>query len=195
MLSADYNQHDQAPQRGPLTRVDGLPGRRTLRSTSANRLVVPPVTVNSRQPSLCGCGSTHLEYIGCQWRDFVDFCRHLVGKNSEKCVSMCVTVVALKYVLLASQWSYGRFRKLIGSILFYWHDILTRRIMSCYTHKMAIVSWPRTIVRRCCDCTASSAPTTNLQTRDRPLQIVASSHPPKFSRTVDTLWSIDFLKN
>ena len=25
---------------GPLTRVDGLPGRRTLRSTSANRLVV-----------------------------------------------------------------------------------------------------------------------------------------------------------
>ena len=51
VLSADYNQHDQAPQRGPLTRVDGLPGRRTLRSTNANRLVVPPVklsTVGSR---------------------------------------------------------------------------------------------------------------------------------------------------
>ena len=36
---------------GPLTRVDDLPGRRTLRSTNANRLVVPPVklsTVGSR---------------------------------------------------------------------------------------------------------------------------------------------------
>jgi len=36
---------------GPLTRVDDLPGRRTLRSTNANRLVVPPVklsTVDSR---------------------------------------------------------------------------------------------------------------------------------------------------
>ena len=36
---------------GPLTRVDNLPGRRTLRSTNANRLVVPPVklsTVGSR---------------------------------------------------------------------------------------------------------------------------------------------------
>jgi len=51
---------------GPLTRVDDLPGRRTLRSTNANRLVVPsPVkllTVNSRQPSLCGYASTRLEY-------------------------------------------------------------------------------------------------------------------------------------
>ena len=36
---------------GPLTRVDDLPGRRTLRSTNANRLVVLPVklsTVGSR---------------------------------------------------------------------------------------------------------------------------------------------------
>jgi len=36
---------------GLLTRVDDLPGRRTLRSTNANRLVVPPVklsTVGSR---------------------------------------------------------------------------------------------------------------------------------------------------
>ena len=36
---------------GPLTRVDDLPGRRTLRSTNAKRLVVPPVklsTVGSR---------------------------------------------------------------------------------------------------------------------------------------------------
>ena len=44
--------HGDAPRYlGPLTRVDDLPGRRTLRSTSANRLVVPPVklsTVGSR---------------------------------------------------------------------------------------------------------------------------------------------------
>ena len=36
---------------GPLTGVDDLPGRRTLRSTNANRLVVQPVklsTVGSR---------------------------------------------------------------------------------------------------------------------------------------------------
>jgi len=44
---------------GPLTRVGDLPGRRTLRSTNANRT---GQTVNSRQPSLCGCRSTHLEY-------------------------------------------------------------------------------------------------------------------------------------
>ena len=44
--------HGDAPRYfGPLTRVDDLPCRRTLRSTSANRLVVPPVklsTVGSR---------------------------------------------------------------------------------------------------------------------------------------------------
>jgi len=36
---------------GPLTSVDDLPGRRSLRSTNANRVVVPPVklsTVGSR---------------------------------------------------------------------------------------------------------------------------------------------------
>ena len=47
---------------GPLTRVDDLPGRRTLRSTNANRLVVAYYQSNCRQPSLSGCGSTHLEY-------------------------------------------------------------------------------------------------------------------------------------
>jgi len=44
--------HGDAPRYvGPLTRVDDLPGRRTLRSANANRLVVPPVklsTVGSR---------------------------------------------------------------------------------------------------------------------------------------------------
>ena len=48
---------------GPLTRVDDLPVRRTLRSTNADRLGgTARQTVNSWQPSLCGCGSTHLEY-------------------------------------------------------------------------------------------------------------------------------------
>ena len=44
--------HRDAPRYlGPLTRVDDLSGRRTLRSTNANYLVVPPVkqsTVGSR---------------------------------------------------------------------------------------------------------------------------------------------------
>ena len=45
----------------------------------------------------------------------VDFCRHLVGKNSWE---MFVTVTALKYdVLLVSQWLYGHFLELAGSIL------------------------------------------------------------------------------
>jgi len=60
--------HGDAPRYlGPLSRVDDLPGRRTLRSTNANRLVVPAVKLNSRQPSLCGCGFTHLEYTA-NWR-------------------------------------------------------------------------------------------------------------------------------
>jgi len=40
--------HGDAPRyRGPLTCVDDLPGRRTLRSNNANRLVVPPVTLST----------------------------------------------------------------------------------------------------------------------------------------------------
>ena len=40
--------HGDAPRYlGPLTRVDDLPGRRTLRSTNANRLVVPPVKLSA----------------------------------------------------------------------------------------------------------------------------------------------------
>ena len=60
--------HGDAPRYlGPLTRVDDLPvGRLSLRSTNDNRLamVPPPVKLStcSRQPSLCGCGSTRLEY-------------------------------------------------------------------------------------------------------------------------------------
>jgi len=44
----------------------------------------------------------------------VDFRRHLVGKT----LKMFVTVIALKYALLVSQWSYGHFLKLSGFILF-----------------------------------------------------------------------------
>jgi len=54
---------------------------------------------------------------------------------------MFVTAIALKYALLVSQWSYGHFLKLTDSILFELTRYFTRRIMSCYTHKMAIVSW------------------------------------------------------
>ena len=39
--------HGDAPRYlGPLTSVDDLPGRRTLRSTNANCLVVPPVKLS-----------------------------------------------------------------------------------------------------------------------------------------------------
>ena len=60
---------------------------------------------------------------------------------------MFATVIALKYALLVSQWSYGYFLKLTLLIQFYLNNTinfrhLTQRIMSCYTHKMAIVSWP-----------------------------------------------------
>jgi len=47
----------------------------------------------------------------------VDFCRHLGGKNSEKCVSL---VIALKYALLVGQSSYGHFLKLTDQ--FYLND-------------------------------------------------------------------------
>jgi len=54
-------------------------------------------------------------------------------------------VIALKCALLVSQSSYGHFLKLIQ---FYVNNTtnlrhLTRRIMSCYMHKMAIVSRTR----------------------------------------------------
>jgi len=56
--------HGDAPcYLGPLIRVDDLPGRRPLDPLYQHQ---PPrgtasETVNSRQPSLCGCGSRHLE--------------------------------------------------------------------------------------------------------------------------------------
>ena len=73
----------------------------------------------------------------------VDFCRHLVGKLWE----MSVTVIALKHALLVSQWSYEQFLKLTDSILFEQTRYLTQRIMSWYTHKMAIESSPQTLWR------------------------------------------------
>ena len=47
----------------------------------------------------------------------IAFCRHLVGKNRE----MFVTVIALKWALLVSHWSYGHFLKITDSILFERH--------------------------------------------------------------------------
>ena len=52
---------------GLLTRVDDLPGRRTLRSTNANRLMVPPVklsTVGSR--AFAVAAPLHISGIHCQ---------------------------------------------------------------------------------------------------------------------------------
>jgi len=66
---------------------------------------------------------------------------------------MFVTVIALKYALSVSERSYGHFLKLTDSVLL--NDAinlshLTKRIMPCYTHKMAIVSW----LYRLCDVTS-----------------------------------------
>jgi len=67
---------------------------------------------------------------------------------------MFVTAISLKYALLASRWSYGHFLKLIE---FYLNNTinfrhLTQRIIQCYTHKMALVSWPQTPWRRFALC-------------------------------------------
>ena len=62
---------------------------------------------------------------------------------------MFVTVIALRYALLVGQWSCGHFLKLADSILFQLTRHFTRRVMSCHTHKMAIVSWPWTLWRHC----------------------------------------------
>ena len=59
------------------------------------------------------------EYIKWQWRNFVPYLCHLVFAAIllVKLWKMLVTVIALKHALLVSQWSYGHFRKLTGSIL------------------------------------------------------------------------------
>jgi len=62
-----------------------------------------------------------------------------------KLSEMFVTVAAFKYALLVSQLTYEHSLKLTDSILFEQHEnprYLTQRNISCYTHKMAIVSWP-----------------------------------------------------
>jgi len=61
------------------------------------------------------------KYIGYQWRNFVPYLCQLVFAAIlyVELWDMFVTVVALKYALLVSQWSYGHFLKLItDSILF-----------------------------------------------------------------------------
>jgi len=69
------------------------------------------------------------------------FRRRLVGKNSNE--EMFVTVIMLKYALLVSRRSRcGHFLKLIQFYLSNTLNLrqLTQRIISFYTHKMAIVS-------------------------------------------------------
>jgi len=76
------------------------------------------------------------------------FRRRLVGKNSNE--EMFVTVIMLKYALLVSRRSRcGHFLKLIQFYLSNTLNLrqLTQRIISFYTHKMAIVSWPQTLWR------------------------------------------------
>jgi len=68
----------------------------------------------------------------------VGFCRHLVGKTLR---NKYVTVIVLKYALLVSHINIF----LNWLIHFYLNNTinlrhLTQRIISCYTHKMAIVS-------------------------------------------------------
>ena len=58
---------------------------------------------------------------------------------------MFLIVIALKYAVLVSQSSYGHFLKLYGFNFIYVNNainlhLLTQRIVSCYTHNMAIVS-------------------------------------------------------
>jgi len=59
-IQANRVLHGDAPcYLGPLIRVDDLPGRRQLRSTNTNRLVVLQVKLSI--VGSCGCGSRHLE--------------------------------------------------------------------------------------------------------------------------------------
>ena len=61
-------------------------------------------------------------------------------------------MIALKCALLVSQRSYGHFLKLADSILSRLTRYLTQRVMPCYTHKMAFVSWPWTLWRHFTTC-------------------------------------------
>jgi len=71
---------------------------------------------------LSGDASVHpIEYIGWHCRNFcsismpVDFCCHLVGKNSWKCLSLWLRLNTLCWL---SQCSYEHFLKLTDSIMF-----------------------------------------------------------------------------
>jgi len=71
----------------------------------------------------------------------VDFFRHLVGKNSDKCLSLWQRLNMLS-------WQVSDHTDIFLSYLiqFYLNNTidlrhLTQRIISCYTDKMVIVSW------------------------------------------------------
>jgi len=108
----------------------------------------------------------------------VDLCRLLVGKNSEKCLSLWMVLNTL--ALLVSQWLYEHFRKLfqfyLNNTINFCH--LRRRIISCYTNKMAIVSWPETPWRHITLCIAMR------------LVSVFLDHGVFFSRSFNTLIAV-----
>ena len=83
----------------------------------------------------------------------VDFCRHLVGKNSEKCLSLWQRLNTLRW------WVSDRMDIFLNELIhFYLNNTINLRhltppIISCYTHKTAIVSWPQTPWRHFTQCT------------------------------------------
>jgi len=92
-------------------------------------------------------GNQNLLNTRWQWRNFdtVPYLCQLISATilQVKPREMSVTVMELRYALLASLWSYGHF--LNELVQFYLNNMidlprLTPHIMLCYTHKMAIVS-------------------------------------------------------
>jgi len=95
---------------GPLTRVDDLPDRRTLRSThQANCLVVPPVklsTVGSRVFAFAVCGYTHLEYTT-NWRRCGKFTFFHLPSTVKTFFRLIQTIISWRIHILtsSSKWS------------------------------------------------------------------------------------------
>ena len=85
-------------------------------------------------------------YIAWQGRNFVPYlCQMIIAAILQAILwKMLVTEILIQYPLLVNQWSYGHFLKLIQFYLNIPINLLhlTQHIMSYYTHKMAIVSWP-----------------------------------------------------
>ena len=77
--------------------------------------------VYSRNRAYLGPFGTGMSvYTGWQWRNFVPYLCQLIFAAIlyVKLWEMSVTVIALKYALLASQWSYGHFLKRTDLMIF-----------------------------------------------------------------------------